>query len=191
MLLEAYVLPDNDHDMGKKVGEGKFAIYPRTNAPRINLNVEPGDDMYRYTDVVTMLRTQSSDNIQMHCGRLRCTFALRETIVTPPRKIITPEPKPKPKPVTVRKSVPKADPPVRKQPVQRSPPPRKPSVTSWGDTRSLKIDLPPSPPPPPLTDGRGVSSTILSYILQVLYALPGYSDKRKQSKIFFLTRYEF
>ncbi|XP_041364165.1 coiled-coil domain-containing protein 33-like, partial [Gigantopelta aegis] len=159
LLLEVYSLPDNDHDMGKKVGEGKFAIYPRTNAPRINLRVEPGDDMYRYTDVVTMLRTQSSDNIQMHCGRLRCTFALRETIVIPPRRsITTPEPKPKPKPVPVRKPKPKPDPdpPVRRKPVQRTPPPRKPSVTSWGDTRSLKIDLPPSPPPPPLTDGRGM-----------------------------------
>lgn len=56
MLIEAFSLPDNDEEMGHKVGEGKVAIYPRTNSPRTNHAASPGDDMYRFTDVVPLLR---------------------------------------------------------------------------------------------------------------------------------------
>ncbi|XP_012936367.1 coiled-coil domain-containing protein 33, partial [Aplysia californica] len=79
LLLEAYTLPSNGQDMGKKVGEGKVAIYPRTNAPRTNHRVNPGEDMYKHTTVVSLLRTSSRPGkAEMHCGRMRCTFALKE-----------------------------------------------------------------------------------------------------------------
>ncbi|XP_059175769.1 coiled-coil domain-containing protein 33-like [Physella acuta] len=79
LLLEAFDLPANSQDMGKKVGEGKVAIYPRTNAPRTNHNVNPGEDMYRHTQVVALLRTTSKQGkAEMHCGRMRCNFALKE-----------------------------------------------------------------------------------------------------------------
>ncbi|CAL1535913.1 unnamed protein product [Lymnaea stagnalis] len=79
LLFEAFNLPTNSHDMGKKVGEGKVAIYPRTNAPRTNHSVNPGEDMYRHTQVVSLLRTSSKQGkAEMHCGRMRCSFALKE-----------------------------------------------------------------------------------------------------------------
>lgn len=76
LLVEAYVQPKNG-GKSRKVGEGKFAIYPRPNAPRIKANVDPGEDFYRYTDILSLLRTVSTDSVQMHCGRIRCTYALR------------------------------------------------------------------------------------------------------------------
>ena len=67
LLVEAFSLPDNDEDMGKKVGEGKVAIYPRTNAPRPNHAASPGDDIYRYDDIVSLLRTAQVTTRQILC----------------------------------------------------------------------------------------------------------------------------
>lgn len=71
---------DDGTDLERKVGEAKFAIYPRTNAPRINVTVSRGENMYHYTSIMTLLRTVSTENLFMHCGRLRCTVSLREAI---------------------------------------------------------------------------------------------------------------
>ncbi|CAG5122724.1 unnamed protein product, partial [Candidula unifasciata] len=77
--LEAFSLPTNDVDTGKKTGEGKIAIYPRTNAPRTNHLVSPGEDMYRHTTVVSLLRANNKKGQgEMHCGRMRCNFSLKE-----------------------------------------------------------------------------------------------------------------
>ncbi|KAK3767892.1 hypothetical protein RRG08_059221 [Elysia crispata] len=80
LLLEAFSLPSDMNGSGQKCGEGKVAIYPRTNAPRTNYIAAPGEDMYRHTQVVSLLRTTGSrpDKAEMHCGRMRCQFALRE-----------------------------------------------------------------------------------------------------------------
>jgi hypothetical protein len=43
--------------MGKKVGEAKVAIYPRTTHPKPNHRASPGEDIYRFSDVVSLLRT--------------------------------------------------------------------------------------------------------------------------------------
>ncbi|KAK6170398.1 hypothetical protein SNE40_018803 [Patella caerulea] len=176
LLLEAFTLPDNDHDMGKKVGEGKFAIYPRTNAPRINMNVEVNENMYHYTDVVSLLRTMSTDNATMHCGRLRCTFALREVIPKTTRRTPLPDPTPRPSPryveVTdrsekkkVEMKTPSPTPLPTNRPTARDnrPPPKtKPTPVlkraspndSWGDNQSVNLPKTPprtQPPPPPDT----------------------------------------
>jgi hypothetical protein len=73
LLAEAFESPEDDADLPKKTGEAKFAIYPRTNAPRIDLTVDPGDDMYRYTDVLTLLKTLEQEDVEMHCGRVKFT----------------------------------------------------------------------------------------------------------------------
>ncbi|GFO32173.1 coiled-coil domain-containing protein 33-like [Plakobranchus ocellatus] len=79
LLVEAFSLPQDMSSTGKKCGEGKVAIYPRTNAPRTNYIAAPGEDMYRHTQVVSLLRTSSkTDKAEMHCGRMRCQFVLRE-----------------------------------------------------------------------------------------------------------------
>ncbi|GFS10070.1 coiled-coil domain-containing protein 33 [Elysia marginata] len=80
LLLEAFSLPSDMSSTGQKCGEGKVAIYPRTNAPRTNYIAAPGEDMYRHTQVVSLLRTSGTkpDKAEMHCGRMRCQFALRE-----------------------------------------------------------------------------------------------------------------
>jgi hypothetical protein len=70
LLVEAFEADINER-LNKKVGEAKFAVYPRTNAPRIDLSVEPGEFMLYYTDVMTLLRTTSAQDIKMHCGRIK------------------------------------------------------------------------------------------------------------------------
>ena len=57
----------------KMVGEAKFAIYPRTNAPKVNLYAADGEDLYKATNHMTLLRTLSTENLKMHCGRLQYT----------------------------------------------------------------------------------------------------------------------
>ncbi|XP_052262939.1 coiled-coil domain-containing protein 33-like isoform X2 [Dreissena polymorpha] len=177
LLVEAFTTADTTEGKGRKVGEGKFAIYPRPNAPRMKLYAEPGEDYYHYTDVMSLLRTHSTDNITMHCGRIRCTYSICEIVppkpktpppASPPRtsqKRPSPAPSPVPKEVTPRDSQPPtgrlskpADnrapdlkpqpPPEIKKPVPPTP------ASSWGDNLSLDLNLPKSPPLPPATDGK-------------------------------------
>ncbi|XP_030042881.1 coiled-coil domain-containing protein 33 [Microcaecilia unicolor] len=61
----------------QKVGEAFFAIYPRTNQPRINLRAGKGDHLYHYDNIMTLLRVQD-DKLTMHCGRLAYTVAFHE-----------------------------------------------------------------------------------------------------------------
>jgi hypothetical protein len=75
LLIEAH---ESSSKGGRRVGEAKYAIYPRTNAPKVNLAAEIDEDMYRASDYITMLRTLSTENLQMHCGRLKFTASLRK-----------------------------------------------------------------------------------------------------------------
>ncbi|KAK7506446.1 hypothetical protein BaRGS_00002558 [Batillaria attramentaria] len=181
LLVEAFSLPDNDEDMGKKMGEGKVAIYPRTNAPRANHAASPGEDMYRYTDVVSLLRPAQVDKDQMHCGRIRCTFALREKVpmMRPAKPKIEPNASTSPKSPLIPKKTEldaenrkrqeetkkEAAPPPRRRPAVIHTPPPKPQPrpaspsSRWGDTVSL--NLPKSPSPPPLSDGKRLSDSPL------------------------------
>ncbi|XP_071107779.1 coiled-coil domain-containing protein 33-like isoform X1 [Haliotis cracherodii] len=186
LLIEAFSLPEKDNDMGKKVGEGKFAIYPRTNAPRINLNVKTGQDMYNYTDIVSLLRTVKTDNIQMHCGRLRCTFALKESVTTPKREDRRPSPEPTPTPRPTPRPQPVVRPSPRPVKVETPPPPpprRASPVSSWGDNLSLNITLPASPPPPPLSDGRQMAESPLPNRDQSTFSMgPGWRHVSQTGK---------
>ncbi|XP_061192460.1 coiled-coil domain-containing protein 33-like isoform X1 [Saccostrea echinata] len=144
LLVEAFNLPNNG-GMGKKVGEGKFAIYPRPNAPKIKANVEPGEDFYNYTDVLSLLRTVSTDSVQMHCGRIRSVYALREVVAPKPKSPLKTPPK------KIKK---KQTPPPSSRPVPKPKPPPSPT-SSWGGD-NISILLPSSPPYPPLSDNKRV-----------------------------------
>ncbi|XP_054858282.1 coiled-coil domain-containing protein 33 [Eublepharis macularius] len=60
-----------------KAGESFFAIYPRTNQPRMNLFASKDEDLYRYSDIMALLRV-STDDLAMHCGRLAYTVSFHE-----------------------------------------------------------------------------------------------------------------
>lgn len=64
-------------DSEVKAGEGFFAIYPRTNAPKINLYADPGEEFYQYSGIMALLRVQN-DYLAMHCGCLLYSVALHE-----------------------------------------------------------------------------------------------------------------
>ncbi|KAK7113750.1 coiled-coil domain-containing protein 33-like [Littorina saxatilis] len=194
LLVEAFSLPPNSEGSGKKVGEGKVAIYPRTNAPRPNHSASPGQDIYRYDGIVSLLRTAQVDKSQMHCGRMRCNLGMHETlpIMTParppldreastsPRTGRTPRPPPPKKTENDLENRKKraevyddyTPPPRRHPPVIRTPvppPPRHGSPSSlWGDTVSL--NLPKSPSPPPLTDGKRLTDSPLPELNQSTYS---------------------
>lgn len=60
-----------------KVGEAFFAIYPRTNQPRMNLFASKDEDLYRYSDIMALLRA-GKDELAMHCGRLAYAVSFHE-----------------------------------------------------------------------------------------------------------------
>lgn len=59
------------------MGEAFFAIYPRTNQPRMKLSAGRDEDWYRYSAVMALLRV-GSEQPAMHCGRLAFTASLHE-----------------------------------------------------------------------------------------------------------------
>ncbi|XP_069124504.1 coiled-coil domain-containing protein 33-like isoform X4 [Argopecten irradians] len=145
LLVEAYVQPKNG-GKSRKVGEGKFAIYPRPNAPRIKANVDPGENFYHFTDVLSLLRTVSTDSVQMHCGRIRCTYALREVLPPRPKSPVITPPPPRQK-VTPRRDPIESTP----EPTPR-PPPAIERTSPWGD--NISLHLPASPTLPPANEGK-------------------------------------
>ncbi|KFP04573.1 Coiled-coil domain-containing protein 33, partial [Calypte anna] len=60
-----------------RVGEAFFAIYPRTNQPRMKLSAGRDEDWYRYSSVLPLLRA-GSEQPAMHCGHLAFTASLHE-----------------------------------------------------------------------------------------------------------------
>ena len=162
LLVEAFTLPNNG-GMGRKVGEGKFAIYPRPNAPKIKANVARGEDFYHYSDILSLLRTLSTDSVQMHCGRVRSVYALREFVTQKPRSPVrTPPP---------RRRVVEKQPTPRPKKLDPRPPPS--PTSSWGHDK-LSLQLPESPELPPLSSGRQVWST-LSFVPDYLGVFDSYS----------------
>lgn len=64
-------------DSEEKAGDGFFAIYPRTNAPQINLYADPGEELYQYSSIMALLHVQN-DYLAMHCGHLLYSAAVYE-----------------------------------------------------------------------------------------------------------------
>lgn len=153
----------------------------------MKLYAEPGEDYYHFTEVMSLLRTHSTDNIQMHCGRIRNTYAFNEVVPptpetppprTPPQvkirssekptprysppKVITPKP-PTPKIQTIKKPEYRRDPEPQPKPDRQHVPPS--SASSWGDNLSLDISLPKSPPLPPAADGKRVNYFLIFLLI--------------------------
>ncbi|NWR78975.1 CCD33 protein, partial [Centropus unirufus] len=87
--IEALHFPGRAQRTGRsrRVGEAFFAIYPRTNQPRMKLSAGRDEDWYRYSAVMALLRV-GSEQPAMHCGRLAFTASLHEhrsptTLVSP------------------------------------------------------------------------------------------------------------
>ncbi|KAM6058315.1 LOW QUALITY PROTEIN: coiled-coil domain-containing protein 33 [Chlamydotis macqueenii] len=88
--IEALHFPGRAERMrrSRRVGEAFFAIYPRTNQPRMKLSARRDEDWYRYSAVMALLRV-GSEQPAMHCGRLAFTASLHEhrppaTLPSPP-----------------------------------------------------------------------------------------------------------
>lgn len=77
LKIEALRVPDSQAKNGTKVGEAFFAIYPRTNTPRINLYARKDEELYHYSNIMALLRVQN-DYLAMHCGRLAYTVSFHE-----------------------------------------------------------------------------------------------------------------
>ncbi|KFR02063.1 Coiled-coil domain-containing protein 33, partial [Nipponia nippon] len=77
--IEALHFPGRAERMkrSRRVGEAFFAIYPRTNQPRMKLSAGRDEDWYRYSAVMALLRV-GSEQPAMHCGRLAFTASLHE-----------------------------------------------------------------------------------------------------------------
>ncbi|XP_058850981.1 coiled-coil domain-containing protein 33 isoform X1 [Acipenser ruthenus] len=77
LKIEALRVTDSQVKNGTKVGEAFFAIYPRTNTPRINLYARKEEELYHYSNIMALLRVQN-DYLAMHCGRLAYTVSFHE-----------------------------------------------------------------------------------------------------------------
>lgn len=77
--VEALQFPGRAERMrrSRRVGEAFFAIYPRTNQPRMKLSAGRDEDWYHYSAVMALLRVGSEQPV-MHCGRLAFTARLHE-----------------------------------------------------------------------------------------------------------------
>ncbi|NXX08915.1 CCD33 protein, partial [Larus smithsonianus] len=77
--IEALYFPGRAERMrrSRQVGEAFFAIYPRTNQPRMKLSARRDEDWYRYSAMMALLRV-GSEQPAMHCGRLAFTASLHE-----------------------------------------------------------------------------------------------------------------
>ncbi|KFQ59154.1 Coiled-coil domain-containing protein 33, partial [Pelecanus crispus] len=77
--IEALHFPGRAERMrrSRRVGEAFFAIYPRTNQPRMKLSARRDEDWYHYSAVMALLRVGSKQPA-MHCGRLAFTTSLHE-----------------------------------------------------------------------------------------------------------------
>ncbi|KAE8617274.1 hypothetical protein XENTR_v10009019 [Xenopus tropicalis] len=77
LSIDVMKFGSNIQKVGKKVGQAIFAIYPRTNQPRINLRAARFQPLYNYQGVLALLRV-GGDHLSMHCGRLAYKVCFRE-----------------------------------------------------------------------------------------------------------------
>ncbi|XP_029430565.1 coiled-coil domain-containing protein 33 isoform X2 [Rhinatrema bivittatum] len=95
LRIEALRVDSSSVKNSQKVGEAFFAIYPRTNQPRINLLAGKDEHLYHYDDNMALLRVQD-DKLAMHCGRLAYSVSFHE--YRPPVLKETPSPSRQPSP---------------------------------------------------------------------------------------------
>ncbi|XP_051898693.1 coiled-coil domain-containing protein 33 [Pristis pectinata] len=78
LRIEAFRVTGSSLKGGQKAGEAFFAIYPRTDTPRINVLAKDDEDFYCYSNIMTLLRVQD-DALSMHCGRMAYKVRFHET----------------------------------------------------------------------------------------------------------------
>ncbi|KAM4675967.1 LOW QUALITY PROTEIN: coiled-coil domain-containing protein 33 [Discoglossus pictus] len=93
LCIDVLKYASDDLHKGRQVGQALFAIYPRTNQPRINLRAGPFQPLYNYQGVLALLRV-GGDKLAMHCGRLAYSVCFRE--YQPPIEDIPKHPSPRP-----------------------------------------------------------------------------------------------
>ncbi|GCC20100.1 hypothetical protein chiPu_0018740 [Chiloscyllium punctatum] len=86
LRIEAFRVIGTSLNSGTKEGEAFFAIYPRTNAPRINIFAKENEDFYCYSIILALLRVQD-DELTMHCGRMACNVSFHE--VRQPKDVVS------------------------------------------------------------------------------------------------------
>ncbi|XP_072409072.1 coiled-coil domain-containing protein 33 isoform X1 [Chiloscyllium punctatum] len=86
LRIEAFRVIGTSLNSGTKEGEAFFAIYPRTNAPRINIFAKENEDFYCYSIILALLRVQD-DELTMHCGRMACNVSFHE--VRQPKGVVS------------------------------------------------------------------------------------------------------
>ncbi|KAM8973282.1 coiled-coil domain-containing protein 33 [Pelodytes ibericus] len=77
LCIDVLKFEDDSLDKRRTVGQALFAIYPRTNQPRINLRAAPFQPFYNYQGVLALLRV-GGNQMAMHCGRLAYNVCFRE-----------------------------------------------------------------------------------------------------------------
>ncbi|KAJ8417601.1 hypothetical protein AAFF_G00224440 [Aldrovandia affinis] len=84
LRVEAVRLTDSQaaEGGGTRVGEGFFAIFPRTDAPRINMYAGREEELYHYRGTMALLRVHD-DQLAMHCGRLAYAVAFHQSRPAP------------------------------------------------------------------------------------------------------------
>ncbi|KAG9332332.1 hypothetical protein JZ751_015339, partial [Albula glossodonta] len=78
LRVEALRLVGEGPEGRTRAGEGFFAIFPRTDAPRINLYASQEEELYRYSGIMALLRVRR-DKLTMHCGRLAYAVAFHQS----------------------------------------------------------------------------------------------------------------
>ncbi|XP_043379990.1 coiled-coil domain-containing protein 33-like [Chelonia mydas] len=77
LRIEALQLRGPSLKSSLRAGEAFFAIYPRTNQPRMNLFAGKDEDLYHYSNIMALLRV-GEDELAMHCGRLAYAVSFHE-----------------------------------------------------------------------------------------------------------------
>ncbi|CAM4623508.1 unnamed protein product [Caretta caretta] len=77
LRIEALQLCGPSLKSSLRAGEAFFAIYPRTNQPRMNLFAGKDEDLYHYSNIMALLRV-GEDELAMHCGRLAYAVSFHE-----------------------------------------------------------------------------------------------------------------
>ncbi|XP_053319700.1 uncharacterized protein LOC128491403 [Spea bombifrons] len=86
LCIDVLKFGGNFPNKGRKVGQAIFAIYPRTNQPRINLRAGPFQPLYNYQGILALLRV-GGNQMAMHCGRLAYNVCFKEYQPPTPEEI--------------------------------------------------------------------------------------------------------
>uniref|UniRef100_G3TQ07 Coiled-coil domain containing 33 n=1 Tax=Loxodonta africana TaxID=9785 RepID=G3TQ07_LOXAF len=100
LRVEALRLDGASGRTAQRVGEAIFPIYPRPDQPRMNLDAQEHEDVYRYCGTLALLRA-SADPTARHCGGLAYSVAFHEHRAPRPPTLNCPPGVSQPQPVSL------------------------------------------------------------------------------------------